>query len=222
LADPVLLRIRLTLFGIRTHTMSEDPIAPISKTLAKPMEDLFRAGGFALAFGYAGLVIMVIAVYTAGQLQVPLFVIGALLTFLCLAFFLFTSLRTRSVARSVSEDLPLLDALQRAAYQAAELASVTQSFAFKHLEKIQNAISVVVPMVESLPVVGPAAKRAGLTNAATLSTAIVSATEGTKTTVLQFQEAIRQGNLREIKKYGKQLEEAVANLKTALRESADP
>ncbi len=201
--------------------MSEATIVPISGTFAKPMEDLFRVGGFALAFGFAGLVLMITAVFTVGQLQVPLFVIGSLLTFLCLAYFLYTSLRSRSVVRSVSEDLPLLDALQRTAFQAAELASVTQSFAFKHLEKIQTAISVVAPMVESLPVVGPAAKRAGLTDAAKLSAAIVAATEGTKATVLQLQEAIRQGDLREIKKYGKQLEEAVSNLKAALRQNDD-
>jgi hypothetical protein len=201
--------------------MADDNIVPISGSIAKSMEGLFRVGGFALAFGFAGLVLMIIATFRDGQLQVPLFVIGALLTFLCLAFFLYTSLRTRAAARSVSEDLPLLDALQRTAYQAAELASVTQSFAFKHLDRLHTAIALVAPMLESLPVVGPAAKRAGLTDAAKLSDAIVSATDGTKTTVIQLQEAIRKGDLREIKKYGRQLEEAVTTLKLALRNDAD-
>lgn len=201
--------------------MPEENIVPISSTIAKPMEDLFRVGGFALAFGFAGLILMIVAIFIEGQLQLPLFVIGSSLTFICLAFFLYTSLRNRSAARSVAEDLPLLDALQRTAYQAAELASVTQSYAFKHLERIQNAVSLVAPMLESLPVVGPAAKRAGLTDAAKLSNVIVTATDGTRTTVIQLQEAIRQGDLREIKKYGKQLEEAVSSLKLALRNEPD-
>jgi hypothetical protein len=201
--------------------MSQDQIVPISGALAKPMEDLFRAGGFALSFGFAGLALMIIAVFSAGQLQIPLFVIGTLLTFACLAFFLYTSLRARSTVQRVSEDLPLLDALQRTALQATELASVTQSFAFKHLEKIQTTIATVAPMIESLPVVGPAARRAGLTNAAKLSEAIVVATDGAKATVLELQGAIRKGDIREIAKYGKQLEEAVAKLKLALKHDAD-
>jgi hypothetical protein len=185
------------------------------------MEDLFKAGGFALSFGFAGLVLMIVAIFRDGHLQLPLFVIGAALTLLCLAFFLYTSLKTRSAARSIAEDLPLLDALQRTAYQAAELASVTQSYAFKHLERIQKAVSVVAPMLEALPVVGPAAKRAGLTDATKLSSAIVTATDGTRITVIQLQDAIRKGDLKEIKKCGKQLEEAVSSLKLALRNEAD-
>ena len=86
---------------------------------------------------------------------------------------------------------------------------------------MQAAISAIAPMIESLPVVGPAAKRAGLTNAAKLSEAIVVATDGTKATVLELQEAIRKGELREIKKYGRQLEEAVGKLKLALRHESD-
>jgi hypothetical protein len=201
--------------------VSEENIVPISGAISKPMEELFKTGGFALSFGFAGLVLMIIATFRDGHLQLSLFVVGAALTFLCLAFFLYTSLRTRSAARSIAEDLPLLDALQRTAYQAAELASVTQSYAFKHLERIQKAVAVVAPMLESLPVVGPAARRAGLTDATRLSSAIVAATDGTRTTVIQLQDAIRKGDLREIKTYGRQLEEAVSSLKLALRNEAD-
>jgi formate hydrogenlyase subunit 3/multisubunit Na+/H+ antiporter MnhD subunit len=135
------------------------------------MEDLFKVGGFALNFGFAGLFLMIVAIFKDGQLQLPVFIIGSSLTFICLAFFLYTNLRTRSTARSVAEDLPLLDALQRTAYQAVELASVTQSYAFRHFERIEKAVSLVAPMLESLPVLGPAAKRAGLIDATKLSKA---------------------------------------------------
>jgi len=49
----------------------------------------------------------------------------------------------------------------------------------------------------------------------------VTATDGTKETVIQLQEAIRKGDLHEIKKYGLQLDAAVTNLKLALRQDAD-
>jgi hypothetical protein len=201
--------------------MSQEDIVPISRTLAKPMANLFKVSGFALTFGFAGLVMMIIATLTSGHLRLPVFIIGCLLTLSFLVFFLYASLYARRVSRSVAEELPLIDSLQRTAYQATELASVTQSFAFKHLEKIQLGIKIITPMIESLPVVGPAAKRAGLTDSTRLYSAIVSATEGTKTTVRELQEAIRKGDLKGIQEYGKQLEEAVSNLKFALRSQPD-
>lgn len=199
------------------NTLSQEQIVPISGYLAKLMKDLFYVGGFALAFGFAGLLLMMVANFNGGNLQIPLFVIGALLTFACLAFFLYTSLRAKSTVQRVAEDLPLLDALQRTAFQATELASVTQSYAFKHLEKIQVTISIVVPMIESLPGVGPIIKRFGLTNVTKLSEAIVVATDGTKAIVLELQEAIRKGDLKEILHYEKQLEVAVRKLKAELK-----
>ena len=146
-----------------------------------------------------------------------MFSVGCVLTFVCLFFFLFSSLRARRVTQRLKEDLPLLDALQKTAYQVTELASVTQSFAFKHLAKVQRAIDSVSPLIEALPVVGPAAKKAGLTDSARLSTVIVAATEGTKEVVLRLQEAIRTGDLDEIQKYGKQLDVALTDLKVALK-----
>jgi hypothetical protein len=201
--------------------MSQEEILPISRTLEKPMASLFKVGGLALTIGFAGLVMMIIATFTSRQPQLPIFIIGCLLTLSCLAFFVYTNLHIRRVLRSVSENLPVVDALQRTAYQATELASVTQSFAFKHLEKIQLGIKIITPMIESLPVVGPAAKRAGLTDSTRVYSAIVSVTEGTKTTVLKLQEAIRKGDLKGIQEYGRELEEAVSSLKLALRSHPD-
>jgi hypothetical protein len=201
--------------------MSQEEIVPISRTLAKPMANLFKVSGFALACGFAGLAMIIIAALTVGQPQLPVFIIGCLLTLSCLVFFLYASLHARRVSHSVAEDLPLIDALQHTACQATELASVTQSFAFKHLEKIQLGIKIITPMIESLPVVGPAAKRAGLTDSTRLYSAIVSATKGTKTTLVELQEAIRKGDLKGIQEYGRQLEQAVSNLKLALRSQPD-
>ena len=201
--------------------MPNEPIVPISGALSRPMERLFRAGGFALAFGFSGLFLIVVANLSDGQLRIPMFLAGGLLTFSCLAFFIYTNIKAKNAARSLKEDLPLLDALQKTAYQVAEVAAVTQSFAFKHLAKIQQAIDVVAPLIESLPVVGQAAKKAGLTDSTKVSSVIVSATESMKITVLHLQEAIRKGDLKEIQKYGRQLDLALFELKSTLKADAD-
>lgn len=201
--------------------MSVEPIVPVSSAFSKPFERLFKVGGFALAFGFAGLFLMVFANQSKGQLQLPVFIVGCLLTFVCLAFFVYTSLKAMNATRSLKDDLPLLDALQKTAYQVAEVAAVTQSFAFKHIQKIQLAVEAIAPYIESLPVVGQAAKNAGLTNSAKVSAVIISATDNTKETVLCLQEAIRKGNLKEIQKYGKQLDQALSELKIALKVDQD-
>ena len=106
--------------------MATGPLVPISDSLSKSIERLFKAGGFALAFGFAGLLLIVVANLSNGELKLPMFDVGCLLTFICLFFFLFSSLRARRASQRLKEDLPLLDALQRTAFQVIELASVTQ------------------------------------------------------------------------------------------------
>jgi hypothetical protein len=54
-----------------------------------------------------------------------------------------------------------------------------------------------------------------------VSSVIVAATESTKETVMHLQEAIRMGDLREIQKYGKQLDHALSELKSALKSDAE-
>lgn len=197
--------------------MPKDTVVPISESLSKALERLFKAGGFALAFGFAGLLLIVLANLSNGELKFPMFIVGCVLTFICLFFFLFSSLRTRQVTQRIKDDLPLLDNLQRVALQVADFASLTQSFAFKHLSQIQKAVEAISPMIEALPIVGQAAKNSGLTNAAKVSGVIVDATETTKEVVLEVQEAIRSGNLKAIEAYTAKLEDALKNLKTALK-----
>ena len=201
--------------------MTGNPIVPVSESLSKSLKQLFDTGGFALAFGFGGLLVIIISNVAADELVVPMFIAGCALTFICLFTFLFGSLRVRRATKRIEEDLPLLDALQHTAFQATELASVTQSFAFKHLEKVQSAIDAVSPLIESLPVVGPAAKKSGLTDSGKVSAVIVAATEGTKETVFRLQEAIRTGDLKEIQKYGRQLEMVLVELKNALGTEED-
>lgn len=199
---------------------NDEVVVPISDSLSNALSKLFKLGGFALAFGFAGLLLTLTANFSPEQLTLPMFAVGSVLTFACLSYFLVSSLRTRQVAQRLKDDLPLLDTLQRAALQVTEFASVSQAFAFKHLTKIQKAIETVSPMIEALPLVGPAARSAGLTDSAKISGLIVSTTESTKDVVLGLQDAIRSGNLKAIQLYTMKLESVLAELKTSLRSDA--
>jgi hypothetical protein len=201
--------------------MADDFITPISDGLSKPLERLFRVGGFALAFGFAGLLLMVFAGMSKRHLSLPVFVAGFLLTFICLAFFVYSNIKAMKATRILKEDLPLLDALQNTAYQISEVAALTQSLAFKHLQKIKLAVDAVAPYIENVPFIGDAAKKAGLTSSVNISTVIVTLTDSTKNTVLSLQSSIREGNLKDIQKYGKQLELTLKELRAALQSDTD-
>lgn len=200
--------------------MNSKQLVPISDSLSKALERLFKAGGFALAFGFGGLFLVVVSTLAPVNLKIPMFVVGCSIISICLLFFLFSSFRTRQVTKRIKDDLPLLDALQRTALQLIEFASLTQSFAFKHLSEVQKAVETVSPLIEALPIVGPAAKSIGLTDAARISEVIVDATESTKDVVNDLQEAIQSGNLKAIKAYSFKLEATLASLKTALKVDA--
>lgn len=65
----------------------------LSDSIAKSFERLFKAGGFALAFGFGGLLLIVLANFSYGDLQGPTFCFGCLLTLICVIFFVITSFR---------------------------------------------------------------------------------------------------------------------------------
>ncbi|WP_338525424.1 hypothetical protein NUH87_07345 [Pseudomonas batumici] len=197
--------------------MQKDPIVPISDSLSKALERLFKTGGFALAFGFGGLLIIIVSNFFSEKLKLPAFLVGCTLTFVCLFFFLFSNLRTRRITKRIKDDLPLLDSLQGVALQITELSFLTQSFAFKHLSKIQKTIETIKPIIESFPFFGETAKSLGLTDAAKISSVIVGATEATKEIVLKLESAIRSGDLKAVKKYASSLEDALASLRSALK-----
>ena len=195
----------------------KSPIVPVSDSISKALERLFKVGGFALAFGFGGLLMTLTANFLGGDLKVPMFYAGCVLTFICLAYFVKSGARTREVAKRIKDDLPLLDGLQTIALQLTDLSAMTQSVAFKHLSTIQLGIETVMPLIEKLPVIGAAAKSSGLADATKLSAVIVSTTEGAKDTIREIEEAIRSGDLSRLREYTTKLSEAIATLRAMLK-----
>lgn len=100
------------------------PIVPVSNSIAKALERRFKVGGFALAFGFTGLLLTLCASFAGAELKVPTFYVGSTLTFICLAYFVLSGARTREVTRRIKDDLPLLDGLQEIALQLTDLAAM--------------------------------------------------------------------------------------------------
>lgn len=200
--------------------MANDPIVPISEALLRSIDRLVKLGGVVLAFGCVGLGLVIVAHFSIGELESIAFISGCILIFACFSFIILNSFRMLQLTQQIKEKLPLLDAFQGVVLQILELTSLTQSFTFKHLVTLQKAVESVIPTIESLPIIGVAARITGLTEATKISGAIVSATDNTQEVVVQLQKAIRSGDLEAINRYASQLEVSMDKLKSALKADA--
>tara|TARA_Y100001963_G_C6635208_1_gene378246 strand:+ start:86 stop:643 length:558 start_codon:yes stop_codon:yes gene_type:complete len=182
------------------------------------MDKLYKTGGFALAFGFAGIISMIFANLPGLTLPSELFVVGAILTISCFLFFVYTHFQgTRKAKAEIDENKPLIDAVQDVSLQVTELISVIQAYSFKNLSKIHNTLEVACPIIEGLPVVGAKAKEWGLNDAAKISGLIVDTTENTKNLVLDLKVALVNADLKKLKNYSSELRQAVDLTKKALK-----
>jgi hypothetical protein len=124
-------------------------VTKISDSISKALERLFKAGGFALAFGFAGIILMIIANLPGGKLYWPLFGAGSALTFICLIYFVVEQSRSKQVAAKIGENAPLFDELQSLALHLIEFASLAQAFSFKHIQKVEAILKKVAPLIEN-------------------------------------------------------------------------
>ena len=201
--------------------MANDTIVPISEALLRSIDRLVKLGGVVLAFGFVGLGLVIVAHFSAGEIKSISFISGCILIFACFSFIILNSFRMLQLTQQIKEKLPLLDTFQGVALQILEFTSLTQSFAFQHLATVQKAVSTVLPMIESLPIIGAAAKDAGLTDSSKISGVIVgSSMESTQEVVVQLQKALRSGDLEAINRYASALEVSMDKLKNALKADA--
>ena len=196
--------------------MSEQAVVPISANLLKKVRLLFRAGRITISLGYIGLVLVLAAGVIGGEAQVLLHYIGCALIFLSLTLVVVASRRARGATASLKSDLPLLDDLQLTALRVTEIADVTQNFAFKHLMRAQRAFTSINAMVEKVPFVGSAVKRAGFIDLGEVSSRLATATLEANNRVRLLQEALRNADLKGVQEYGRQVDVALAQLRKTL------
>jgi hypothetical protein len=182
------------------------------------MGKLYKTGGFALAFGFAGIISMILANIPGLALPTELFVVGAILTISCFLFFVYSHFQgTKRALADINDNKPLIDAVQNVSLEIIELTSVIQAYIFKNLSKIHNTLEVACPIIEGLPIVGKKAQEWGLNDAAKISEIIVDTTEKTKDLVTDVREALKKSDLKKLKQYSKELKEAVNLTKEALK-----
>ena len=196
--------------------MSEQAMVPISANLTSKVQMLFRAGRVTLSLGYIGLVLVVVSGINGGEWAALLHGTGCTLIFLSLTLVVVASRKARSATMSLREDLPLLDDLQMTAFRVTEIADVTQTFAFKHLMRAQKAFTTINSIVEKIPFVGTAVKRAGFIDMGEVSARLATATLEANNRIRLLQDALRHADLKGVQEYGKQVDAALAQMRKTL------
>ncbi|MBL8352856.1 MAG: hypothetical protein JNL87_21380 [Burkholderiaceae bacterium] len=201
--------------------MADNTIIPISTNFLTKVERLFKAGAITISAGFIGLLCVVYAGFRSSDTDAVVHGTGCVLILSSLSLFLYASRRAHGATEALRVDLPLLDDLQRTAFQVTEIADITQSFAFKHLMRAQRTFTAAAPILEKIPIVGPAYKRSGFVDFSEISSRLAMATLESNNRIRLLQDAIRNADLRGIQEYGRQLDAALVRLRSTLNIETD-
>jgi hypothetical protein len=198
--------------------MAEQEITRFTDTLSGAVDKLYRTGGFALAFGFAGI-IMMLGARLFGQADSQwLIILGAVLTFSCLAFFLYTTITgNKKASKAISDNKEAIDAVQDISIQLTRLTNTLQAYSFKNLDKINKALEAAIPVLKAIPLVGAKVTEYGLDNASVISQVIVDNAEKIELIVVEVEKALIDADHAKLKGYSEELSEVVKNLRQQLK-----
>ena len=192
-------------------------VTRFTDSFAKAIDRLYKSGGFALAFGFAGFLLMLTSLIFE-RLATARLVIGALFTLLCLAFFLYTTLTGNAKAVSaIRDNKEAIDAVQDISIELTRLVNTLQAYGFKNLERINKALQNAIPALQKIPVVGPMLEEYGLDGADLISQALVDNTDRIERLVSEVEDALINANHRKLKEYATELAALVVSIRAQLK-----
>lgn len=201
--------------------MTEQSITPISPAFSIKLQRLFRASGSTLLAGFFGLALVVASGPKDGDASTLVHGAGCVLVLACQVLILLANRKAKDAARSLQGDLPILDDLQRTALCVAEIADVTQTFAFKHLMRAQGAFTSITATVQRIPIVGASVK-SRIGDLGEASSRLALATMEANDRIRLLQESLRKADLDGIREYARQVDSSLARIRKTLDARADP
>ena len=197
-------------------------VRPLSEAVAGGISRVYRLGGLALTFVFAGTVLLIVGVIlSTGPVSYIIAGVGATLILAVVALFYQRDIKRLSEARrAVNTNAELIDAVQQTAVDMTALAFHLQALAFKHADQIAVLITsqrervrdlASTPPLSLVPGVGQLADRLVdneyVVRASDLSTAIVRTTEAAKTVIGEVNSALVNSDPIALKKYISEIRE---------------
>ena len=198
--------------------MPEQEITRFTDAFSGSIEKLYKTGGFALAFGFAGIVMMLGARTFGQEESLWLMFLGATLTFSCFGFFLYTTLKGNAKAtQAISNNKEAIDAVQDISIQLTRLTYTLQAYSFKNIDKINQVLTIAIPKIKSIPLLGEKLSEFGLDDVTTISQAIVHNSAKIELLVTEIEEALVGADHEKLKAYSTELSLMIVNLKEELK-----
>jgi len=198
--------------------MPETEITRFTDTLLTAFNKLYKVGGFALAFGFSGIVVMLGARIFGGEYTLWLIILGAILTFSCLGFFLYTTVRGNSeVKKSIANNKEAIDAVQDISIQLTKLTGALQAYSFKNINKINQVLEVAVPQLKKIPFVADKLVEYGVNDLHGLSGVIVEKSDNIEKLIQEIEDALINADHKKLKTYSDELAACVVGIKEQLK-----
>ena len=193
-------------------------VTRLTDSIAKSLDRLYKTGGFALAFGFAGIILMLSANLFGKDLSLARLLIGALLTFACFGFFLYSTVRGNARAtKAIRDNKEAIDAVQDISIELTRLVNTLQAHGFKNLDRINKALNAAIPMLKQIPLVGGKLEEHGLGDANLISQVLVDNTQRIERIVADVEDALVNADHEKLHEYSRELSSAVVSLRERLR-----
>jgi hypothetical protein len=188
-------------------------VARLSEFLGKPLETLYKVGGLVLVFVFIGFFSMLVGYLYESHLSSWLFIIGASITFFCIALFGYGQVYIPAKGQQlIRENEDLIDTVQEVAINLTDTISALQSFMFKHSEQVATILETAAPFLANLPLVCAL----DFSRAQNVNRFIVETTERSREVVDDVRKALVTCDASKLKEYASELETLRASLRDAL------
>ena len=193
--------------------MSISDILKSSETLSNSIVKLYRIGGFALAFGFTGIFLIVFSSFTKTLPELT-FGLGTILTLVCLFFFLYVNVtKTRNAAQTLADNKEAIEAVQNMSMQLSEITADAQALGFKYPDKIDIALD----KVRQIPFVGDKLNMLGINQEESASKALVEYKIELENLITETKTALISGDVQTLNRYSEQLHLVSNKLKNELK-----
>jgi hypothetical protein len=210
--------------------MEANPLKPLSGAIADPLVITFRAGGWALALLFLGVLILLVAFFFGSGVGGFLIgLIGVSLLSFALWYIYIKDVRELVKAHKLcSDNKKLIDTVQQTAVLLTEMSFELQALAFKNSQQLSAVVNQVRQAIagwDSFPLVGQLPGMSHLVQIATssvaiqvtdLSKVIVSINDSMNQVIGNTRTALVEAKPKLLEEYLEQLQQAHAGLKKLL------
>jgi hypothetical protein len=197
--------------------LGDEGYVKLSDKLAKPLIQVYQAGGLALVFIFIGLVLIFTAQFNQnGKYSAWIFGIGA--TLILISFFIFLLIQLKNPLASkknIDRGKEVVDEIQNLSINLVRLTLTIQALSFKHIDEINGVIGKALPVIQNLPFVGDGLKKSGI-ELQNISKSIVEYSNSIEGTIRDVEKALVSSDTKKFKEYSQKVKDFYEKVKQML------